>query len=471
MRCLCRRWSDALSQLPGAGLQRACRVRPPTSLLLCACLLDKVWSMHQSSIAPAGRRAQLEAQEQQALQALALDGVALSARRQAAAKQLQGAVSASLAQLAMPETRFQAAVSWCPPGPQVRLPQLSDRQSCSMWLQCPARPGRVPSALLAWSLGACLSAACCRQPPTWRSPTLLQQAHSLWVSRLQVRLLRWLPARRGARTCTLDPMSAGLDVVEFLVAAGPREPLLPLGTVASGGEASRIMLAFKAAVAARHALPPASECCRSRRLAACASHLLVDAAGTRLQPSRQRRLRCRSASGAGASSGACAPPVLVLDELEAGIGRLGAQFGATLQEISRTSQTIVATHLAQVPSISCLGSCRPQQRVWVRQLHLNAMLPLQPISQIDESHAPTCWWPCSPACMLCSLASEPAAAATFAAQVAACGTQHVLATKQVNGSGMMETSFEVLDAPAARLRELQAMQGGDAARPGPAHTS
>ena len=40
---------------------------------------------------------------------------------------------------------------------------------------------------------------------------------------------------------------AGLDKVEFLLAAGPAEPLRPLRAVASGGESARIMLALKAA--------------------------------------------------------------------------------------------------------------------------------------------------------------------------------------------------------------------------------
>lgn len=39
----------------------------------------------------------------------------------------------------------------------------------------------------------------------------------------------------------------GLDAVEFLLAAGPAEPLRPLASVASGGERSRLMLALKAA--------------------------------------------------------------------------------------------------------------------------------------------------------------------------------------------------------------------------------
>jgi DNA repair ATPase RecN len=64
--------------------------------------------------------------------------------------------------------------------------------------------------------------------------------------------------RRGRfEMCTCGPgeephraysiTEGGLDRVEFLLAAGPAEPLRPLRAVASGGESSRIMLALKAA--------------------------------------------------------------------------------------------------------------------------------------------------------------------------------------------------------------------------------
>ena len=42
---------------------------------------------------------------------------------------------------------------------------------------------------------------------------------------------------------------SGLDTVDFLLAAGPAEPLRPLGAVASGGESARVMFALKAAPA------------------------------------------------------------------------------------------------------------------------------------------------------------------------------------------------------------------------------
>ena len=49
----------------------------------------------------------------------------------------------------------------------------------------------------------------------------------------------------GDATYAVTP--TGLDQVQFLLGAGPGEPLRPLSDVASGGESARIMLALKAA--------------------------------------------------------------------------------------------------------------------------------------------------------------------------------------------------------------------------------
>ena len=49
----------------------------------------------------------------------------------------------------------------------------------------------------------------------------------------------------GDATFTVTP--TGLDQAQFLLGAGPGEPLRPLSDVASGGESARIMLALKAA--------------------------------------------------------------------------------------------------------------------------------------------------------------------------------------------------------------------------------
>lgn len=47
----------------------------------------------------------------------------------------------------------------------------------------------------------------------------------------------------------------GLDMVEFLFSANPGEPLRPLQKAASGGELSRLLLAFKGALAAAEGVP------------------------------------------------------------------------------------------------------------------------------------------------------------------------------------------------------------------------
>jgi DNA repair protein RecN (Recombination protein N) len=88
----------------------------------------------------------------------------------------------------------------------------------------------------------------------------------------------------------------GAEAAEMLFCANPGEPSLPLARVASGGELSRVMLAIKSAGA------------ESDRL-----------------------------------------PVLVFDEVDAGIGGEAAlQVGVRLRALGRRRQVLVVTHLAQV---------------------------------------------------------------------------------------------------------------------------
>jgi DNA repair protein RecN (Recombination protein N) len=42
------------------------------------------------------------------------------------------------------------------------------------------------------------------------------------------------------------PAAHGADGIQFLISPNPGEPLKPLNAIASGGELSRIMMAFKA---------------------------------------------------------------------------------------------------------------------------------------------------------------------------------------------------------------------------------
>jgi DNA repair protein RecN (Recombination protein N) len=49
---------------------------------------------------------------------------------------------------------------------------------------------------------------------------------------------------------SLEPARDGIDLIEFLWQPNPGEPAHPLSKIASGGEASRVMLAIKASLAA-----------------------------------------------------------------------------------------------------------------------------------------------------------------------------------------------------------------------------
>ena len=65
-----------------------------------------------------------------------------------------------------------------------------------------------------------------------------------------------MPGIRFALKHTRGPLSShGQDTVEFLISTNPGEDPKPLAKIASGGELSRIMLAFKSALADRDELP------------------------------------------------------------------------------------------------------------------------------------------------------------------------------------------------------------------------
>jgi DNA repair protein RecN (Recombination protein N) len=95
-----------------------------------------------------------------------------------------------------------------------------------------------------------------------------------------------------------EPTDDGADRVTFLLSANPGEPPRPLARVASGGELSRAMLAARVVL---------SE----------------------------------------------APPALVFDEVDAGIGgEAGAAVGRLLADLAGTHQVLVVTHLAQVAAFA-----------------------------------------------------------------------------------------------------------------------
>ena len=89
---------------------------------------------------------------------------------------------------------------------------------------------------------------------------------------------------------------SGIDSVEFLISLNPGEPPRPLARVASGGEASRLMLAIKTILSTADQIP-----------------------------------------------------ILVFDEIDAGIGgRVGSVLGQKLWGLSKSHQVLCVTHLPQI---------------------------------------------------------------------------------------------------------------------------
>jgi DNA repair protein RecN (Recombination protein N) len=117
-----------------------------------------------------------------------------------------------------------------------------------------------------------------------------------------------LRMERASVRCRVDPpgwpevfdasktVADGPGAVGFWVAANPGEPEQPLEAVASGGETARILLALKGALAGAHDIP-----------------------------------------------------LLIFDEIDAGIGgRVGMPFGRRIAQIARHHQVLLVTHLPQV---------------------------------------------------------------------------------------------------------------------------
>jgi len=104
-----------------------------------------------------------------------------------------------------------------------------------------------------------------------------------------------VPGNEGRFACD----ETGLDRVEFLIAPNPGEDLKPLARIASGGEASRLMLALKTILSA-----------------------------------------------------ADPTPTLIFDEVDTGVGGRGAQVvGEKLRDLARTHQVLCITHLPQVAAL------------------------------------------------------------------------------------------------------------------------
>ncbi|HXW77570.1 MAG TPA: hypothetical protein VEJ20_09180, partial [Candidatus Eremiobacteraceae bacterium] len=117
--------------------------------------------------------------------------------------------------------------------------------------------------------------------------------------------LELLGMRGGSFRCGVDPRpdgigSSGADRIEFFASLNPSEPERPIAKAASGGELSRLLLAIKVVLAA------------------------VDP-----------------------------HPVVVLDEIDAGVGGAAAQaVGARIAALAESTQVLCVTHLAQIAAFA-----------------------------------------------------------------------------------------------------------------------
>ncbi len=95
-----------------------------------------------------------------------------------------------------------------------------------------------------------------------------------------------------------DYFENGFDLVEFLISTNLGEDLKPLAKIASGGEISRVMLAFKSAAAEKDSIP-----------------------------------------------------ILIFDEIDTGIsGRIGEKVAKKMKNLGKSHQVLAITHLPQIAS-------------------------------------------------------------------------------------------------------------------------
>ena len=142
-------------------------------------------------------------------------------------------------------------------------------------------------------LGIALRGACNRLSDARKhAARSLEQRISEQLSQLNFTGSRFSIEFRESESFTAD----GTDLVEFMISTNRGEPLKPLSKIASGGEMSRIMLAFK--------------------------KIIGDYDGI---------------------------PAMIFDEIDAGISGIAASVvGRKMREIAKTHQVICITHLPQI---------------------------------------------------------------------------------------------------------------------------
>ncbi|MCI1219903.1 MAG: DNA repair protein RecN [Bifidobacterium sp.] len=144
--------------------------------------------------------------------------------------------------------------------------------------------------------------------------------------------------RVGAGDIGLDdtgPLDAhGFDDIEFLFTPFPGSPQLPMGTSASGGELSRLMLALELSATGRRGSKGADS---------------VDEAGNAGNAGDSAEIG--DASNDEGHSDGNADMTFIFDEVDAGVGgKAAVELGRRLARLAKHAQVIVVTHLAQVAS-------------------------------------------------------------------------------------------------------------------------
>jgi DNA repair protein RecN (Recombination protein N) len=131
-------------------------------------------------------------------------------------------------------------------------------------------------------------------------------------------------ARLTTAASDADWRATGVDQVDFLLSPNPGEPLGPLDKIASGGEASRVMLALETVIAAQPF-----------------GNTAAKAAG-------------RTGGKKSASESLDAPRhTLIFDEIDSGIGGRAAEtVGRKLRRLGADRQVLCVTHLPQIASFA-----------------------------------------------------------------------------------------------------------------------
>ncbi|KAL0049069.1 hypothetical protein WJX82_005500 [Trebouxia sp. C0006] len=285
-----------------------------------------------------------ELQEQVATQQQHLQeaAVQLSLRRQAAGGKLKAAVEKCLAELAMQDSQFDVDLTW----PEAQ-------QDAGLYM-----PEEV-----------------CRQA-----------------------------GKGGDATYAVTP--TGLDQVQFLLGAGPGEPLRPLSDVASGGESARIMLALKAA--------PVAAVDISHQANGSAPDVFPDDVAT------------------------MAPPLMILDELDSGVGaRLGKSIGRLLRRMGGPQ---LSTQQLNSHQLSLQSELSQQHQLGAQQ---QSNLQPEPERAIQHQLASTSQ-------ILC---------VSHLPQVAAYADHHLCVRKTTDLDGRVHTHIAILESHHDRAQEVAAMLG------------